>query len=118
MNNSSYSKAYTQVLELLKRLPENEYSKIPKSEIEFLEKNKDVNYIFNIDDIGSLKHQDTSTKANSIIVRLFRDYFATENQKKSLETVLRFNSQKVEKEKRKKYNPDNIFKKKQGNAVS
>ena len=35
MINSTYSRAYTEVLEIIKYFPEEEYSKIPKEKIEF-----------------------------------------------------------------------------------
>lgn len=111
MSNISYSKAYTQVLTLLQNLPEEEYVKIPKNELEFLEKNRDVNYVFTLDSSKSLAEQNISIQANSIIVRLFTNYFATDSQKMALKIALKSNLQKVELEKRQKYNPDNIFKK-------
>ena len=42
---------------------------------------------------------------------MYRDYFATENQKQILEKLLKQNEQKEEEKKREKYNPDDIFKK-------
>ena len=110
MNNISYSKAYTQVLVLLENLPKNEYNKIPKSEIDFFERNKDENYAFTLNYSKPLEQQDISIQANSMIVRLFKDYFATESQKIKLELVLKSNSKKAETAKRNKYNPSEIFK--------
>ena len=110
MNNISYSKAYTQVLALLENLPQEEYHKISKSEIEFFEQNKDSNYIFTLEHSKSLAEQNISIQTNSIIVRLFRDYFANENQRKNLQMVLKHNSQRAEEEKRKKYSTE-LFKK-------
>ena len=43
--NNNYSKAYTEVLEIIKYFPEEEYSKIPKEKIDFYKKNMDKNYI-------------------------------------------------------------------------
>ena len=39
--NNTYRRAYTELLEILKYLPQEEYEKIPKEKIEFYEKNKD-----------------------------------------------------------------------------
>ena len=41
MVNSIYSKAYTEVLEMLKYLPENEYNKIP-NDIKVIEKGEPI----------------------------------------------------------------------------
>ena len=42
--NNNYSKAYTEVLEIIKYFPEEEYSRIPKEKIDFYKKNMDKNY--------------------------------------------------------------------------
>ena len=80
MVNSIYSKAYTEVLEMLKYLPENEYNKIPKEKIDFLKKNKDANC------------------------------FASDLQKEKLNIILNQNENKYQEQLREKYNTDNIFK--------
>ena len=41
MINSMYAKAYTEVLEIIKYFPEEEYVKIPKEKIEFYKNNMD-----------------------------------------------------------------------------
>ena len=38
--NNEYSKAYTEVLEIINHFSEDEYKKIPKEKIDFFEKNK------------------------------------------------------------------------------
>ena len=58
-----------------------------------------------------LSEQSISLEANAIIVNLFTDYFATEEQKVKIKEILDLNQKKDEQEKREKYNPDDIFKK-------
>ena len=48
MINTIYAKAYTEVLEIIKHFPEEEYNKIPKEKIEFYKANRDKNYNFTI----------------------------------------------------------------------
>lgn len=110
MTNDKYAKAYTEVLEIIKYLPKNEYDKIEKEKINFFEANKDNSYIFSINPNIPLEEQNISIEANNIIIVLFRDYFATENQKEKLNTILKQNEDKYQVEIRNKYNPDNIFK--------
>ena len=110
MVNSIYSKAYTEVLEMLKYLPENEYNKIPKEKIDFLKKNKDANYKFSINPEIELEKQNISMEANSIIVTIFRDCFASDLQKEKLNIILNQNENKYQEQLREKYNTDNIFK--------
>lgn len=38
--NNTYSKAYTEVLEIINHFSEEEYKKIPKEKIDFLKKTK------------------------------------------------------------------------------
>ena len=57
MINSTYSRAYTEVLEIIKYFPEEEYSKIPKEKIEFYKNNMDKNYDFSINPEIDLSEQ-------------------------------------------------------------
>lgn len=110
MINSRYAKAYTEVFEIIKYFPQNEYNKIPKEKIEFYKNNMDKDYVFSISPEIDLSEQNISPEANAVIVNLFIDYFATDEQKIKIEEILYLNQKKEEKEKRERYNPDNIFK--------
>ena len=112
MINNTYAKAYTEILEIIKHFSEEDYSKIPEEKIEFYKKNMDVNYKFTINPEIDLSEQNISKEANAIIVNLFREYFATEEQKKKISEILKLNQLKLEREKREKYNPVDIFKNK------
>lgn len=113
MVNSTYAKAYTEVLEIIKFFSKEDYNKIPNEKIEFYKKNMDTNYKFTINPEIDLAKQNVSTEANAIIVNLFRNYFATENQKAKIKEILDINQYKKEQEKREKYNPDKLFKNKE-----
>ena len=117
MISKNYSKAYTEVLEILKYLPKNEYGKIPHERIQFFEDNKDYSYNFKIDPQIPLDKQNISIEANSIIVMLFRDYFASETQKEKLKVILKQNEDKYQEEIRNKYNPDDIFRNRKNRIV-
>ena len=117
MNNVKYSKAYAEVLEIINHFSEEEIMKIPKEKIKFFQDNCDKNYEFKIDVDIPLEEQNISREANAIIVVLYRDYFATEEEKKKIEEVLKKNSDERERQKREKYNPDDIFKNR-GNSTS
>lgn len=107
MNEITYAKVYTEVLEILNHLPKAQYNKIPKEKIEFYKNNCDTSYNFKLQkDLKSV-----STKANAIIISLYRDYFASEKQQETLSNILVTNTRKAEELKREKYNPDDLFKK-------
>ena len=110
---TDYSKAYTEVIEIISHFSKEEYSKIPTEKIEFFQNNMDKEYNYNINPRIDLSEQYISREANAILITLFRDYFATEKQKNTLESILIQNQEKLEEERRKKYNPNNIFNKKQ-----
>ena len=110
--NKTYAKAYTEVLEIIRYFPEEEYKKIPQEKIEYYKENMDQDYKVTINPEIDLAKQNISKEASVIIVTIFRDYFATEEQKEKLEELIELSKQKSEIEKREKYNPDDIFKEK------
>lgn len=108
--NERYRKAYVEVLEIISHFSEEEYNKIPKEKIEFYESNKDKDYKFIFDPSNDEEaYKNVSKEAKAIIVTLFRDYYATEEQKEKLKQILQENEQKANQEKEKQYNPDNMF---------
>ncbi len=113
MNTSNiYAKAYKEVLEIIKYFPKEEFNKIPKEKTEFFKQNMDQNYKFSINPQIDLSKQNISKEANAIIVNLYQDYFATEEEKAKINKILELNELKAEQEKRKKYNIEDIFKNK------
>lgn len=112
MTSSAYAKSYTEVLTILNCLDKEEYCKIPKSEIDFLKENCDNEYKLTIDKSKKLAEQNISKEANAVLVILFQKYFASEEQKERLKTILLENYKKNEEQKRLAYNSDRIFKEK------
>lgn len=112
INNNVLSKAYTEVLEIIKYFPKEEYNKIPLEKIQYFQKNMDNNYNFIINPKIDLRKQNISKEANAIIIKLYYDYFATEDEKNKIYERLKLNQNKLEEKKREKYNPDDIFKNK------
>ena len=110
LNSSNYAKAYKEVLEIIKYFPPEELAKIPNEKIEFYKANMDNTYEFTINPVIDLSEQNISKEANAIIVALFQDYFATEEQKEIINEILKLNEKKVEQEKRDLYNPADLFK--------
>lgn len=108
---AQYKRAYTEVLEILNHFSEEEYCKIPKEKIDFYKENMDKDYIYSINPKLELSKQYISKEANAILISLFRDYFATEKQKKVLKNLLNQNQERLEQAKRERYSADNIFKK-------
>ena len=101
---SAYKRAYTEVIEIIKYLPKEEYSKIPLDKINYFKENMDKEYKFKIDPNIELEKQNISREANAILLKLFNDYFATARQKEILNSLLKQNQQKLEMQKHEKYN--------------
>lgn len=105
----NYPKAYTEVLEILKYMPENDVNKIPKKLLDTFEYKKDTNYSFIIDknqDFSKLKILD---ETEAIMVNIFRDYWASSEQKAKIKAKMQNDMKIIEEEKRKGYNPDKLF---------
>ena len=110
MVDSKYGIAYSEVLEILKHIPIEDYNKIPRNEIELFETYADKDFTFNYDSSKTLEEQNVSNITKGIIILLFRDYWATSYQKERIEAKEKYDIEKLEEEKREKYNPDNVFK--------
>lgn len=109
MVNSKYAKAYTEVLEIISYFPQEAYNKIPSEKINFYKQNMDKNYIFRINPQIDLSEQNISAEANAIIVNLYTNYLATQEEKNKIKQILYLNQQSLEKEKREKYNLESIY---------
>ena len=110
MVNNDYAKAYTEVLEILKCIPKDDFDKIPKEKIEFYQKNMDKNYNYIIDESVNFNEQSISDITKAILANIFRDYWATEYQKERILAKEKYDIEKLEQEKKERYNSDNIFK--------
>ena len=85
---------------------------IPKSEIEFFENNKDVNYNYSFNPSIDFKEQNVLRETCSLIILLFKNFFASDIEKQKIDIILEKNEEKYQEELREKYNPDDIFHKK------
>lgn len=106
---TAYKRAYTEVIEIIKYFPNEEYAKIPLEKIDYYKENMDKDYNFKINPNIELEKQNISREANAILVTLFNDYFATDRQKEILNNLLKQNQQILEELKQEKYNPSNLF---------
>ena len=108
MVNTEYKIAYTEVLEILKYISKEEFNKVPQDMLEMFKTNASNENQFIYDPNKTLQEQNVSEIARAIIAILFRDYWATENQKQKI-----LNKQNLDREKMREemYSPDNIFQK-------
>lgn len=109
--------AYTEVIEILKHVPDIDVQKIPKEKLEFYKNNMDNEYHYTIDVTKEFEEQEMSDITKAILANIFKDYWATPYQKERIEEKDKYDLEKAEEEKRNKYNPDDIFKNKKENKV-
>jgi len=103
---SNRKNAYTEVYTILKDLNEEEYNKIPPEVIEAIEKNRNEEYIFKLDEDLELKKQILMPETKAILFNLFRDYLATPEQKAKIIIMQNEERQKNELKKQQQYNSD------------
>ena len=104
-----YAIAYTEVLGMIKYFSSESLEKIPNDVLKMFEDNKDLNYEFEFDRNESFDNQNISKLAKIIIADLFIDYIATEEERKYINYRDKIELDRIEEEKRNKYNPDEIF---------
>lgn len=103
----NYSIMCAEVLEILKYCPENDIIKIPKKLIKSLELNKSLNSNVIIDANKEIFEQNVTNETIIMMFIIFRNYWATEEEKKEIDIILKENEIKYEE----LYSVDNLFKK-------
>ena len=108
----NFPKAYKEVYEILKYIPEEYISKIPNDLLQTIEENMDKNYNFEVDISKNLEEQETLEETNAMISIIYKDYWADPERRKELNNIRLEQKKKIEQEKRDKYNTNMIFEKK------
>lgn len=116
INRLLIPKAYVEVLEILRHIPLADYNKIPAEIIENMQLNADKEYKYIITSFNNFQEQKMLKETETILAVLFRDYWATEEQRKKILEKENYDLSVIEEEKRKIYNPDDIFKKANKNS--
>lgn len=111
---NSLSKAYAEVLLILSYMEQKYADMIPKKLLELFNEEKDKNHQPNINPNISLADQNLQRKTLALLAMLNLNYWCKdENEKKELLKMYSENDKKIEAEMRERYNPDNLFKKKE-----
>lgn len=110
--DTEIKKAYSEVYEILKMVDKEYFDKIPKKFVEFLEREKDNNYIPNINENIPLEEQKLLNDTINILAMIKLDYWcSSEEEKSELLKLLNGNEKKYKEKINEKYNPENIFEK-------
>jgi hypothetical protein len=106
----AYKNAFTEVYVILNYLDDESYFKIPKNIINIIEKNQNKDYVFYIDESLHFSEQKILEETKAILFNLYRDYLIDSEKKKMILDYQNKKMFELEKIKREKYNPNNIFK--------
>lgn len=104
--------AYEEVYEILGFMDKLTVMKIPKEILENIDKRRNLKYQSKIDKNDIFNKQNMSDEALELLCYIDYNYWMDESKKVETNKILREREIEIEQEKRKKYNPDNIFKNK------
>lgn len=113
MMEDNYAKAYKEIVEILKYVPEDSVNKIPKEMRDMFEAEQLKTYNFQIDTGKPFEEQILLEETEAILANIFRDYWANDYQRAKIIEKENKDRKEWEEEKRRKYNPDDIFKNRQ-----
>ncbi len=116
--NSDLTKAYAEVDKILSFMETQYVEKIPRKLREVFKNEKMQDYNPNIDPKIPLDEQNLQKKTFSILAMLNLNYWCEdEKEKQELIAIYAEKDRKKEEELREKYNPDNLFKKKEKEEI-
>lgn len=109
--DTNYPKAYKEVVEILKNVPEEDVNKIPKDLLNMFNNKMDNEYEFEIDTSKEFEDLKIMEETKAIFANIYRDYWATPEQKARILATQANEILKIEQIKKQKYNSDNLFEK-------
>lgn len=98
IDKNKLPKAYKEVYEILKYIPEEDYKKIPKSMIKVIKKGMDKSYDFKVTEFENFQKQEMLSETECILAIFYRDYWASEKERNRIlmsEEQDRINTYKV-----------------------
>lgn len=104
-----YEKRFVEVDEIIKNMPKEEIEKIPNDLISVIRKNKAPNYIWKYDKRKKLLDQNLSKDTIAILSYINTEFVLENEQRILMRNIHYFNEMKKEELKRKKFNPEDIF---------
>ncbi len=114
--NNNYSKAYVEVLEILKYIPKEEMQKIPDDILKTLTKKSDSNYSFKLDFNIPFESQKLLNETKSILANFFRDYWATDFQREQI--LIKEKQDRQNQIESEKFDYDKLFKKNESGKIN
>lgn len=117
MEENDFARACSEVILIIKNSSEEVKNKIPNQFINFLQENENKDFVANIDFNKENLEEQLSKDAIAILGLIYRDYLVSSEERQMILYEEEQERLRYEKELREKYNPDNIFKKKNNNIL-
>ncbi len=105
-------KRLVEVETILEKLETTYKNKIPKEIWEYIKQNKDSDYTFSYNDEEHLMNQSLNIDTVAILTYINMEYLLDKKQKQETTELLKKDEIFLEKKKREKYNPGDLFKNK------
>ena len=117
MLNQRYAEASVEVLDILEHMNANDLARVSKKFINFLKENASKEYKCNLDYSKKVNDMELKQETRGLLALMYEKYWCPEEKKQELRKKFFENEQKYQEDLREKYNPDNIFNKKQENII-
>ena len=106
----NYSKVYTELYEIFKHMPKEQIDKLPQELKHTIKRQKDNDYLYEVTNISDFENQKMMTQTRAILAVLYRDYWATKEERERIKEEERKEITINEEIKKEKYSYENIFK--------
>lgn len=117
MIESEYRKSCTEVLQILAKIPQADYNKIPKDIIQILKNKQNKDYNFKYDPSKKMDEQNVSKYTKLLIAIFYRDYWATQEEREEIKKYEKEYRLQKEIIKRNNYIYKEMFNNKNTNAI-
>ena len=111
--SNNYRKSFVQVEAVINCLNRDDYNKIPINVINAIKENKDESYIYEYNQSLEYSSWDLMPEAKAILYNLYKKYLATEEQREYLKQKEKTELYKIQEDKKREYNVENLFKTKE-----
>ena len=111
MVSVEFSESITETLDILSHMENAYIDKIPKKFMDFLEKNKSLEYKVQFDHSKKMSELNLKEKTKDILATIYMNYWCTPQEKSDYEKVLNNNEIIYQEELREKYSVDKLFEK-------
>ena len=81
---SDYSKVFKELSEIFKYIPEEQMKKIPDELVKKIEEKKDNEYNYEVIHIEDFQNQNMLKETRAVLAVLYRDYWASEEERKKI----------------------------------